>query len=71
VSGGIPFVVVDDGDDPPWGHDRTCPRCGQTDLPLQASETISATGPRALGLVLHYISHCGGTWLRGPIGRSA
>jgi len=63
----IPFVAFADGEDPPWGNDRTCPACGQTDLPLKASVTVSSTGPGP-SPTLHYITHCGQSWLRGPIG---
>jgi hypothetical protein len=69
MTGPIPFIAVGRGEDPPWGDDRTCPACGKRNLPLQAGETISSTDPGAPDIVLHYIAHCGGTWLRGPIGR--
>jgi hypothetical protein len=52
------FVAVGNGEDPPWGHDRICPDCGQEDLPLLDSDPP----------LLKYIQHCGKTWLRGPIG---
>lgn len=55
------FVAVGDGEAPPWGDDRTCPTCGEPDLPLQDS-----TPPG-----LSFISHCGGAWARGPIKTTA
>ncbi len=54
-----PFVVVGNGEAPPWGDDRTCPICGEPDLPLEDS----------VPPMLHFISHCGKSWLRGRIGR--
>jgi hypothetical protein len=53
----VPFVVVGNGEQPPWGDDRSCPICGVEDLPLQDS-----IPPR-----LTFISHCGHSWVRGPI----
>ncbi len=52
-----PFVVIGDGENPPWGNDRSCPTCGVKDLPLRDSDPP----------LLSYISHCGKTWVRGPI----
>lgn len=65
----VPFVAVgaDEYDDPPWGGDRSCPLCGEKDLPLQRSTTTDKTDPDAPDIVLQYISHCGQSWLRGPI----
>lgn len=57
---GPPFVAIGYDEDPPWGDDRTCPKCGEPDLPLEHSDLAS-------GIVLHFISHCEETWLRGPI----
>lgn len=51
------FAVVGDGEDPPWGDDRTCPECGEPDLPLLPSDPPMLT----------YIKHCGKAWVRGPI----
>ena len=65
----IPFVAVGADDTPPWGDDRTCPRCGAQDLPLQHGVTIDKTHPDTPDIVLRYIAHCGGVWLRGPIER--
>lgn len=53
----LPFIVVGNFEDPPWGDDRTCPECGQEDLPL-----LDSTPP-----MLHYIKHCGKAWIRGRI----
>lgn len=53
----VPFVAVVNGEKPPWGDDLTCPECGKPDLPLIDSEPPGLTA----------ISHCGKTWLRGPI----
>ena len=53
----IPFVAIGRGESPPWGDDRSCPTCGEPDLPLHGSDPPG----------LHYITHCDGTWLRGPI----
>lgn len=52
-----PFVVVGNGEKPPWGDDRDCPECGEPDLPLLGSEPPGLT----------YIKHCDKAWLRGPI----
>lgn len=55
------LVALGDGEQP-WGDDRTCPRCGATDLPLQRTTPTKVTG-----MTFHYIAHCGGAWMRGPI----
>jgi hypothetical protein len=59
-----PFVMVDDMNNPPWGDDRTCPECGERNIPL--SEATSDSGS---GIILTFIAHCGGAWMRGPIRR--
>lgn len=53
----IAFVATANGENPPWGHDRTCPICGQVNLPLHESEPPG----------LSFIKHCGSSWLRGPV----
>jgi hypothetical protein len=55
----VPFVVIGHGEPVPWGddYDRICPQCGEKDLPL-----LDSVPPG-----LHYIEHCGGVWMRGPI----
>lgn len=53
------YVAVGRDELPPWGDDRSCPTCGEPELPLRATTGGS--------IVLHFISHCGGTWMRGPI----
>lgn len=53
------IVMVGNGELAPWGNDRTCPICGEADLPLQDS----------VPPMLTFIQHCGETWLRGPIRR--
>lgn len=58
----IPFVMVDNPADPPWREEAlSCPECGEPDLPLLAA--TSDTGR----ITLHYIKHCGSSWLRGPM----
>jgi hypothetical protein len=56
-----PVTMVDDPDDPPWGSDLDCPECGEGPLDLK---TYWSEGG-AVGLSC--ISHCGGSWVRGPI----
>jgi hypothetical protein len=56
------YVAIGNGEIPPWGDDRSCPTCGEPDLPLKATSESNS-------VVLRYISHCGGTWMRGPISR--
>lgn len=57
MDDGTPYVVVDDAENPPWGNDRTCPVCGEKDLPLEDSDPPMLT----------FIKHCGKSWVRGPL----
>lgn len=61
----IPYVAIGAGEPAPWAHlDLNCPSCGEGPLPLQRSRHVDA---ERSGIVLHFITHCGGTWLRGPM----
>ncbi len=56
----VPFVAIANGEAAPWEHlPNDCPICGEKNLPLQQSEPP----------LLQFISHCGGTWVRGPMVR--
>lgn len=58
----VPYVAIAGGEYAPWADaPLTCPTCGAGPLELHSSE---ATGS---GVVLRYITHCDGTWLRGEV----
>ena len=59
---GVPFVAIGAGERAPWADlPLTCPTCGEGPLPLQ--ESVGGGS-----LVLSFIKHCEGTWLRGELG---
>ena len=57
----IIYLAIGNGEKVPWSNDRSCPTCGEKDLPL-----LSATSGTER-VTLHYIKHCDGQWLRGPM----